>query len=141
MLLANDTTGASNVANLEVTLSQSTDYHHQILIINGVWNQDSTIRDNYLRTIESGSAVSSSGAYGWGNIGRRYGTSTDGSSENSATYMRVQWYGAGNASNEPTDINVTIFNSNSSTLRTTTTGYCNGISGTGVMYSNYLIGS
>ena len=51
-LISSDTTGASNVAYADVTLSQSTDYHHQILVVNGYYHS-SVAEDMAWQTIES----------------------------------------------------------------------------------------
>lgn len=138
VLLEEDTTGASDVAYADVTLSQSSDYDHQILVVNGFYHNDtSTGRDMSWFMIEGGSRINSTGAYSNSRIGKKNGVSTNGSSDQSSTQIRLQWYAIGNAANEPSDIYIKIFNSHSTSLRTTLHAEINGISDDGNNYTNY----
>ena len=135
-LISSDTTGASNVAYADVTLSQSTDYHHQILVVNGYYNNGAA-QDMAWQTIESGSAVSASNAYYDHRIGRKFGVTTDGSGSMGSTSFRFNWYAIGNGSGEMSDLYIKIFNAPTSSLRTTFHAEVNGFTNDGNIYTNY----
>ena len=136
-LISSDATGASNVAYTDVTLSQSTDYHHQILVLNGYYHNDSTLRDMAWFTIEGGSFVNATNSYYDHRIGRKYGVSTDGSGSMGTTQMRFNWYSIGNSTGEMVDVYMKIFNAPSSSLRTTFHAEVNGFSGDGNIMTNF----
>lgn len=134
-LISSDTTGASNVAYSDITLSQDTDYHHQILVVNGYYH--SSVAETGFRLIEGGSAISASGSYHCQRIGKKDGVNTNGSSNQSYTDMRVNWYSPGDSSSEPSDIFIKIFNSTSSSLRTTIHVELNGFATDAKIATNY----
>lgn len=134
-LISSDNTGASNVAYSDITLSQDTDYHHQILVINAYYQ--SANADTGFTLIEGGSEISASGSYHCQRIGKKDGVSTNGSSDQNSTRMRLNWYSSGDSSSEPSDIFIKIFNSTSSSLRTTIHAELNGHSNDGDIYTNY----
>ena len=137
VLLEEDTTGASNVGFTDVDLSQSSDYDHQILVVNGYYHNDSTGRDMSWFMIEGGSRINGTGSYSSQRIGRRNGVNTNGSSDQSSTQMRMNWYTIGNAANEPTNIFMKIFNSHSTSLRTAIHAEINGFSSDGNINTNF----
>ena len=135
-LISSDTTGASNVAYSDITLSQNTDYHHQILIVNGYYNGNDS-QDMSWETIEGGSAITASSSYYNQYIGRRHGIATNGSGSMGDTRIRFQWYAVGNSSGEMSDLYIKIFNAPSSSLRTTFHAEVNGFSNDGNIMTNY----
>lgn len=135
VLLSQDSSGASGVSSADITLSQSTDYHHQILVVNGYFQI--SVVETAFRLIEGGSVISASGSYHSSRIGRKDGVNTNGSSDQNATNMRLNWYSPGDSSSEPTDIFLKIFNSTSSSMKTTIHAELNGIDSTGDIYTNY----
>ena len=139
-LLSQDSTGASNVAYADVTLSQSTDYHHQILVLNGYYHNDSSGRDMSWGTIEGGSLVSSANSYYYEYIGRKNGVSTEGGASMGQTALRLNWYGLGNSTGEMVDVYIKIFNAPSSSLRTTFHAEVNGFSSDGNIMTNFSNG-
>jgi len=136
VLLDSDSTGASNVAYADVTLSQSTDYHHQILVVNGYYNNNDA-QDMAWQVVEGGSAITASSSYFYQYIGRRYGVSTEGGSSHTDGSFRFNWYAVGNGSGEMSDLYIKIFNAPTSSLRTTFHAEVNGISNDGNTYTNY----
>ena len=137
VLLEEDTTGASNVAYADVDLSQSSDYDHQILVVNGYYHNDTTLRDMAWFMIEGGARINASGSYASQRIGRKNGVATEGSADQSSTQMRLNWYSIGNAATEPNNVYMKIFNSHSTSLRTAIHAEVNGISGDGNIHTNY----
>jgi len=135
VLLSQDSSGASGVSSADVTLSQSTDYHHQILVVNGYFH--STAADTAFRLIEGGSVISASGSYHSQRIGKKDGVNTNGSSNQNFDRMRFNWYSPGDSSSEPSDVYLKIFNSTSSSLKTTVTGEVNGLDNTGDINTNF----
>jgi len=135
-LISSDTTGASNVAYADVTLSQSTDYHHQILVINGYYNANNS-QDMAWETIEGGSAITASNSYYYQYTGRKFGVTADGAGSMGDTKFRLNWYAVGNSSGEMSDLYIKIFNAPSSSLRTTFHGEVNGFSSDGNIYTNF----
>ena len=87
--------------------------------------------------IEGGSVISSSGSYHSQRIGKKDGVNTNGSSNQNVDYMRFQWYSVGDSSSEPSDVYLKIFNSTSSSLKTTVTGEINGLDNTGDISTNF----
>jgi len=136
VLISKDTTGASNVAYADITLSQSTDYHHQILIVNGYYNGNDA-QDMGWRTIEGGSAITASSSYYYQYIGRKYGVTADGGSSQTDGSFRFNWYAVGNGTGEMSDLYIKIFNAPTSSLKTTFHAEVNGISNDGNTYTNY----
>lgn len=135
-LISSDNTGATSVTSADITLSQSTDYHHQILVVNGIYN--SAAVDTFWYMIEGGSVVNSTNAYGFQYISRKNGVSTEGGSSNGSTAMRLNWYAIGNDVSEPCDMYIKIFNSNTASLRTAMEGTLNGKSSANDMLSTYF---
>lgn len=136
VLISKDTTGVSGVAYSDITLSQSTDYHHQILVINGYYNSSDS-QDMGWRTIEGGSAVTASASYYYEYIGRKNGVATEGGASMSDPSFRFNWYAIGNSSGEMADLYIKIFNGPSSSLRTTLHAEVNGFSNDGNVFTNY----
>ena len=136
-LISSDNTGASNVAYTDVTLSQSTDYHHQILVLNGYYHNDSTGRDMSWFTIEGGSTVTATNSYYWQYVARKLGVSTEGGASMGSTQMRFNWYTVGNSSGEMVDVYMKIFNAPSSSLRTTFHAEVNGFASDGNIMTNF----
>lgn len=135
-LISSDDTGASNVAYTDVTLSQSTDYHHQILVLNGYYHNDSTGQDMSWFTIEGGSIVTATNSYYRQYVARKHGVATEGASSMGTTQMRLNWYTVGNSSGEMVDVYMKIFNAPSSSLRTTFHAEVNGFASDGNIMTN-----
>lgn len=136
-LISSDTTGASDVAYTDVTLSQDTDYHHQILVLNGYYHNHSTGYDMSWFMIEGGSIVTATSSYYWQYAARKHGVATEGGSSMGSTQMRLNWYTVGNSSGEMVDIYMKIFNAPSSSLRTTLHAEVNGFASDGNIMTNY----
>lgn len=134
-LISSDTTGVSDVAYADINLSQSTDYHHQILVINGYYHNTGT--DMAWQMIEGGSPVTASASYYYEYIGRVNGVSTEGGSSMSDPSFRLNWYAVGNATGELVDIYIKLFNAPSSSARTTLHAEVNGFASSGNIFTNY----
>jgi hypothetical protein len=137
ILISEDADGASGIDELDITLPSS-GYDHFILVVNGYYH--STGAETWFRFWESGVVKSGASDYGAQVIGRRNGIGTNGRSSNAESYMRTNWYGPGDSSGEPSDILVYIFNTNKTAVKSSISGFVNGIAADSNVSSNWFNG-
>ena len=98
-IIANNTTGVSNTANIEIDLSTSTNYIYQQVILYGVYGSAAADYQVTLRT--SGGSYRTSGSdYSWNLVERTTAQDANGTGGDNAAYMRVNWYSFGDGSTE-----------------------------------------
>jgi hypothetical protein len=98
-IIANNTTGVSNTANIEIDLSTSTNYISQQVILYGVYGSAAADYQVVLRT-NGGSYRTGGSDYSYCVNERTTGMDTNGTGGDNAAYMRVNWYSFGDGSTE-----------------------------------------
>ena len=119
------TSGVTNAAQQDITLSTSTDYLFQKVIIRGIYS--TTVADLYIYTgLTGGAIVDGAGKYYWrvneGITNTNGANSTGGTGSDGDSKGRAVWYSIGNASSEKNMLIMDIYNSNTSSHQT----YING---------------
>ena len=137
-VLLSTQTEPTAAAQFTLTLDSTGTYSEQIFVLAG-WYQMNLV-DTYLRVVEGGSVISSSGTYqyiaGCYNGGQNPGVIN----QNSHTHIRTNWYSTGDSANETNDLIIHVRNAESSTQRTMITGTHNGLAGNASMSYNEFVG-
>ena len=99
-IIANSTSGGSTVSLIEIDLSTSTNYLYQQVVIYGLYG--SAASDLYCQLRATGGAYRTGATYGygWNLIERTTGADANGAGGTTDSYMRLNWYGIGNAATE-----------------------------------------
>ena len=136
VLISSDTDGGSNLATVKITIPDSSIYSHYQLVWNGLYAGGAG--DQFIHVYESGSKVSGSGDYTY-NYFSQNAASQNGGGSTSATYMRLNYFAAGDAETERNDIIMTMHGAPSGE-RFKINGYLNGIASNGNVNQNLFHG-
>jgi len=127
-IIANNTTGVSNTANIEIDLSTNANYISQQVILYGVYGSAAADYQVVLRT-NGGSYRTSGSDYSWNVVERTTAQGTDGTGADSNAFMRVNWYSFGDGSTEKAILTMNFHQSNIASEYTfldgTRTGFSN----------------
>jgi len=116
------TTGGQGVASQEISLSTSSDYMYQKIVIRGLYSTTVADLQLYLNT-QGGSYVSSYDARVNEGISNSIGSNTTGGTGGtSQSHIRMNWYSLGNAANEPNLFTIDIHHSDTASIETIVTG-------------------
>jgi len=138
MVLLSTQTEPTAAGTFTINLDTTGTYAEQIIVFAG-WYQMNLI-DSYLRVVEGGSVVSSSGSYQYITSGYNVGQNPGVFGNNSTTVVRTNWYSSGDSANETNDLIVHVRHAESSTQRTMLTGTQRGLAGNAAMTDNYFVG-
>ena len=128
-IIANNTTGVSNTATFEMDLSTNANYIYQQVILYGVYGSAAADYQVTLRT--SGGSYRTGGSdYSWNLVERTTAQDTNGTGADSNAFMRVNWYGFGNASTEKAILTMNFHQSNIASEYTFLDGTRTGFSST-----------
>ena len=121
-----------------LTLNTTGTYSEQIFVVAG-WYQVNLV-DTYLRTIESGSAVTGGSDYQYLTSGYNVAATPGVIGDNSSSFVRTNWYATGDSANETNDLIIHVRNAESTTQRTMITGSHCGLAGNANMTDNRFVG-
>ena len=117
------TTGGQGVASQEISLSTSSDYIYQKIVIRGLYSTTVADLQLHLHDQGGGSYVTSYDARVNEGISNSVGSNTTGGTGGtSQSHIRMNWYSIGNAASKPNLFTIDIHHSNTASIETIVTG-------------------
>jgi len=139
-IIANNTSGVSAASAIEIDLSTSTNYIKQQIILYGLYGSTSSDLRCHLRATGGAYRTGATYGYGWNLVERTTGADTNGTGSTTDSYMRLNWYGIGNAATERAVLTMNFHLVGESSYYTTLDGTKAGMDHNGNMATTHFTG-
>ena len=117
--LLSTTAGVSNQSTFDVTIDTSTTYDHLLVSVQGMFSNSGGQNPQLRLRTEGGSVRTGASDYAWSVFERPVGVTIDGAGDNSDSFIRYGWYGAGSdTSNGLMEMMWTIWRANNASEHT-----------------------